>query len=440
MALPINVSRRRLLAGLAAGLAAVPLKAVASTQESSAPRPVRVLTSYPDEMMSRFESAFEAEHPEYRLRLDWRMPRDVLPYLRQAGQNGIDVYWAASPRTFATLAGEGRFRKLDIDVSGLPDRIGKAPLADPVGYYRATEMAGFGFVINPIALYKLGLPAPEDWTDLADSRYAGLIALPDPARVGFAPPMVEIVLQALGWQAGWALWSEIAGNTVPLGRGSTFVTDEVASGRAALGLSIDFFAVAAIANGAPLKFIYPRHGGINPAHVAITTESSNPEGARAFVEFILSKTGQGLLAHPDIRKLPVRPAVYGDLPRQYYNPFSAAERGGFDYDGAAARPRLGLSSALFHQMLMADHAEHAALWRRIQAAEAAGKDVAAARRALSTPSLSESEAADLALRDLFRDRLEANVDDPASTKETVWRKFAAARRAEAEAVLRAVSA
>jgi hypothetical protein len=45
--------------------------------------------------------------------------------------------------------------------------------------------------------------------ETADPRFAGQIALPSPATVGFAPPLMEIVLQAYGWEEGWALWSEM---------------------------------------------------------------------------------------------------------------------------------------------------------------------------------------------------------------------------------------
>ncbi|TCJ11657.1 extracellular solute-binding protein [Parasulfuritortus cantonensis] len=430
----IDPIRRRLLAGLAASLVAPGLLA-AETR-----RTVRVLTSYPDAVVARFESAFEAAHPEYRLQFVWRMPHDAQPYLEAPGQNGVDVYWAASPRVFSALARAGRLQKLGLDTTGLPDRLGNAPLADPDGYYRCTEMAGYGFVVNPDALAGLGLAAPADWSDLADPRYAGRIALPIPARVGFAPPMVEIVLQAWGWQAGWALWSEIAGNAVLLDRNSTFVTDEVASGRLLVGLSIDFFVASAIANGVPVRFAYPRHGGINPAQVAIPAAAPDPAGGRAFAAFVLSDAGQRLLGHPDIRKLPVRPAVYAELPAGYYNPFAAAGLGAFDYDGDSARTRLALSAALFEQTFVADHAAHAALWQRVHAAEAAGKAVAAARRALATVPLDEAAAADPALRGLFQGRLEGSAAEPAGKVEQAWRARAAALRAEADAALKEVAA
>lgn len=409
--------RRQLLGGLAAVglLAASPAWAVA-------PRSVVVMTSYQDELVARYEAAFEKAHPEYRLQVIWRMPNEAAPYLRQAGQGGVDVYWSASPRTFASLARDQAWRKLALDRSGLPERVGNTPLGDADGSYVATEMAGFGFAVSPAALAALGVAAPSDWSDLSDPRLSGQIALPIPARVGFAPPIVEIVLQAHGWERGWALWSQIAANAVLVDRGATFVTDEVGSGRCAVGVSIDFFVTSAIANGAPLRFVYPRHTGVNPGHAAIASASPNPAGAQAFVDFLLSQNGQKLLAHPDIRRLPVRPSAYEGLPAGYFNPFAAAASGGLQFDGEAARPRLGLSSAVFQHMLVQDHAAFKRLWQRVRTAEAAGKAVTAARTLLETPPLTETQAADEGLRRQFANRLEGSQPTALSELEAQWQQ------------------
>ena len=433
-----NSTRRRLLLGLggATSLAATPLRA-ATVRER---KPVVVLTSYNDEVFSRFEAGFEKAWPQYKLQLVWKMPHEAQAMLRQPDQGGIDVYWSASPRNFAALARDGAWQPLGIDLTGLPERIGKAGLRDADGFYTVTEMAGYGFIVNPGALARLQLKPPTDWTDLTQPGYAGNIVLPNPARVGFAPVMVDLVLQAYGWEKGWAVWSAIAGNAGSLTeRGSTFVTDEVASGRQALGLTIDFFAASAIANGAPLRFAYPKHSGINPAHIAITKHATNPAGARAFASFVLSEAGQRIITHADIHKLPVRPEVYARLPADYYNPFKAAEQGVFDYDGEATRNRLNVIAALFEQALIRDHGELVALWQRIHRAESAGKDVSAARRLLEAPLISQDEAAAPTLQQSFRARLEG-ANPEAGELERQWQAASQSRRAGVAGLLTAQGA
>lgn len=428
------MGRRRMLAMLAHGALAL----AARPGLAAAPASVVVMTGYPEEVMARFEAGFERRYPQYRLRILWRMPGDALPYLSQPGQGGVDVYWSASPRTFSRLKQAGAFQPLGIERAGLPEKIGAIQLTDPDGYFTASEMAGYGFVYDPDALSGLGVSVPKDWSGLADPRLAGRIAVPNPARVGFAPVMVDIVLQCYGWERGWALWSEIAGLATLIGSGGRRVAEEIGPDRAAIGLSIDFFIAAAIAGGAPLRFAYPAQGGINPAHIAITADAGNVEGARAFVEFVLSDDGQRLLADPDIRKLPVRPSAYAGLPADYHNPFVVASAGGYRYDNEAGCERLALVSSIFEQMFAQGHERFVSIWARLHAAERSGHDMRAARARLCAPPLDEQRAADPALLALFRERLEGaeNVDGAALQQvEVGWQWSAAVARSEVERLL-----
>lgn len=430
--LPAPGRRRALVQLLQAAL--LPLAARHAGAQQGV-RDVVVLTSYPEEMMSRFEAAFEQAHPEFRLRVQWRQAAEALARLSAAGQGGIDVYWAPSPRTFARLKAAGAFQPAGLDRSGLPERLGGSLLADPDGHYVATELASFGFVFDPAQLQGQGLAVPQDWTDLADARLAGRIAMPNPGRVSFAPPIVEIVLQAYGWERGWALWSEIAGLAYFVGAGGgRGIGAEITSGRAWIGVWMDFFVNAAIAGGAPLQFAYPRHGGINAAHAAITASASNLAGARAFLAFLLSPQGQHLLADPDIRKLPVRPEVYAGLPAGYHDPFAAAARGGYGYDAELARERAPVAAALFEQMFVQGHERLAQLWARVHAAERDGRDLGAVRARLCAVPLAERAALAPALLQAFRDR-DDGAADAARGVEVDWQWAAARARTEAARML-----
>jgi phosphoglycerate transport regulatory protein PgtC len=430
---PNSPRRRRLLAGLGGALGLMPLARSLASNDAHTQTPVVVVTAYPDEVVSRIEAAFHVAYPQYRLQFVWRMPNDALPYLLQDHQAGADVYWSASPRTYAALKQAAALRPLPRTLRTLPSRIGGAQIADSEGHFVATEVAGYGFAYDPIQLAAMQLPVPSDWDALRDPRYAGRIALPIPATVGFAPVMVDIVLQAYDWDAGWALWSEIAGNAKLVDRGATFVTDEVGRGDCAIGLSIDFFVASAIANGQALRFAYPHHNGINPGQIAITADAPNAAGAEAFTAFVLSDAGQRMLLHPDIRKLPARPEVYAEASAGYYNPYAAAKADGLNYDGLRGQPRLALIAALFQQLWIEPHAEVIALWQRVHAAEAAGLPVGDARAALSAVPLSEAQAD--ALAPMFKRRLEGSVETERSQFERRWAGFARQQRLIATHVL-----
>jgi len=422
----------------------------AASSHADEKKPVVVVTSYSSEVTSRIEAAFEKAYPQYRMQIIWRMPNDALPYLLKPQQSGVDVYWSASPRTFARLKAESALRKLDIDNSSLfakdlPAKIGQTHLRDADNFYIATEMAAYGFALNTAALNKLGVAAPKDWRDLTDPKFAGQIALPDPSKVGYAPVLIDILLQGYGWEHGWALWSEISGQSVLMGQGASFVGDDVGAGKFAVGLSIDFFVVSAIANGAPLTFSYPNYSGINPGHVAITASAPNLDGAKTFAEFVLSQQGQLILTHADIRKLPVLPSAYEKLDASYYRPFEAAARGELDYDNDKGRNRLGVITSLFNQQLGYRHDEQVEVWKQIKSfekifsskksvAKKQQKIIAQARDILNVVPLSEAQAANADLQNQFRDRVEGSQSG-LNDLEKSWQINTDKRVAAAKALL-----
>ncbi|SNR96914.1 YD repeat-containing protein [Methylobacillus rhizosphaerae] len=307
---------------------------------------VIVMTSYPQEVVSPIEAAFEKQYPQYKLEVLWRQSRDAMSYLKDSGQP-VDVYWTPAQRNFSQLEKMQAFQPLTLDLDGLPAHINGFPLR--AGNHIATEIAGFGIVINPSALQAANLPLPVSWEDLAQPDMRGKVALPVPSKVGYAPPLIDILLQGYGWQAGWSLLQNIAANAELVTSGATFVSDDVANGRLLAGLTIDFFTASAIANGAALQFIYPVITGYSPAHLGIMKQAANPEGARAFSEFVLSEQGQRLLFHPDIRKLPVRPSAYEAKPAGYFDPFK--NNTALTYDAQRGLARQEVTNALFDAMI-----------------------------------------------------------------------------------------
>ncbi len=376
------------------------------SQLAAATEKVVVVSSYPQEVISQFEAAFEKKYPQYRIELQWRQSRDAMSYLHQP-HSPADVYWTPAQRNFALLAKEGAFRKLDIDLAGLPQKIGGFRISDADGYYVAHETAGYGMAYHPAELERLHLPLPADWKALTAPAFDGHVMLPIPSRVGYAPILIDTMLQGYGWEQGWQVLRGIAANAVLADAGATFITDDIGSGRYAVGMTMDFFAVSAIANGKPIRYTYPEKVGYSPAHVAIFKEAANLEGARAFVSFVLSDEGQKILFHPDIRKLPVRPAVYKNKPAGYFDPFASARRATYDYDTNAGLQRQDLVSALFDALITRHHAELKAMHQALRRAELNAPGDARlleARRHADWLPLTLAQVNDTALQQLFIDR------------------------------------
>jgi phosphoglycerate transport regulatory protein PgtC len=410
--------------------------------DAAAKQTLTVLTAYHEEVVAQFETTFERDHPDIDVKIIWRMPHDALPYLRQRNQGGVDVYWSASLHNYLQLKQEGAWQKLKLDRDGLPEMLGVMPLIDPDGFYCATEMAGYGFVVNPGYLKNHRLPEPKTWQDLIDTRYSGHIALPVPSRFGFAPLMIDSILQQYGWERGWALLSELAGNAQLLEHNRSFITDVVGSGELGIAPSLDFFANSARANGAPLQLLYPEPVAYSPAHIAVTASTRQPQAAQQFVEFILSAKGQRLLFHPDIRKLPVRPAVYADKPEGQFDPFEAAVLHSPVYDPSTALPRLAVQNALFDLFLTERHDQLKPLWQRLHELETqngrSNEKLVEVRHLLTAAPISLDLASDIFVQQNFEKRIkDADADMQAKSLENTWRSDISRNYQRAEQLLAA---
>jgi iron(III) transport system substrate-binding protein len=83
------------------------------------------------------------------------------------------------------------------------------------------------------------------------------------------------------------------------------------------GVLVDFMALNAKAKGSPVDFVFPKEGvSAVTEPVAILKTAKNPEAAKAFVAFILSKEGQQLAVRQGF--LPARTDV--DPPAGFPNP------------------------------------------------------------------------------------------------------------------------
>ncbi|HWK53773.1 MAG TPA: extracellular solute-binding protein [Hyphomicrobiales bacterium] len=142
---------------------------------------VVVMTSYPQELINRYESAFEAAHPDIDLVLEWRHSDDARALLEQGG--AIDVYWAPTLDTFVILADAGYFTPLPLPLDGLPGRVGGLAIDDAQARFAAFEVAGLGVAYSEAWMAEHGVTLPADWKDLPASPLADSLLLPVPGRV-----------------------------------------------------------------------------------------------------------------------------------------------------------------------------------------------------------------------------------------------------------------
>jgi phosphoglycerate transport regulatory protein PgtC len=403
-----------------------------SSSAQPATREVVVLTSFPKELFEAYKQAFEQKTPGVKVIVKQQQTNQGVTYLRETrSRPEADVFWVSAVDAFQTLKADGLLEKVALPketLARIPAKIGSFPLHDPDGYYWGFAVSGYGLMWNTryLALHKL--PAPREWTDLADPRYWGHLVISAPSRSGTTHLIVEVILQAYGWEKGWALLLQTGGNMGSITERSFGVPEAVVSGQYGVGVVIDFFGLSAIASGQPIDFAYPGLTSVVPASVAAVKNGPNPANARAFVEYLLSDEGQQRLFAPEIGRLPVVPALYARAPKGYPNPFTM-RLGGVDFDDKLSSGRRNLVNALFDQVVTFRHAELKAAWGAIHAAdaqvvkaraggrgvEAALAQLAEARKLASAVPLDARRASDPEVNAAFKDKPEVK-----SRMETEW--------------------
>lgn len=155
-----------------------------------------------------------------------------------------------------------------------------------------------------IIMYNKNLVADKDvptgWADLLDAKWKGKIAYADPAKSGSAYTILCTVLTAFGKDdgKGWDYVKDFVANLDgKLIGSSSGVYKGVADGEYSLGLTLEKEALKYMNSGAAVGLVYPKEGtSAVPDGIAIIKGAKNMDNAKLFVDFILSKDCQTMMA------------------------------------------------------------------------------------------------------------------------------------------------
>jgi len=359
-----------------------------------------IITSYPPSFYEPFQRAFEARNPDVRVTIVQRNTGSASRFILEKPEVAADIFWASATDAFELLKRKGALRAIRARQTGAPERILGYAVNDPGGFYLGFALSGYGLVYNAAYLAQYGLPVPQNWQDLLKPVYAGHIGITSPSRSGTTHLIVEALLQAYGWERGWALLSEIGGNLSTVTARSFGVASGVAQRRFGIGVTIDFLAKAPDVAGSENVFALTPDPIYVPANIAILSRARNGETAERFVDFLFSAEGQGILLRPDIGRIPVRAELNaGLLPPESKGGLLAAN----GFDARLSAERYGIVNLIFDDYIVRRRAMIARLWARLREFEgqapgdaARQSTLASVRRLLGTPPLSAGDVEKLA--------------------------------------------
>jgi len=195
--------------------------------------------------------------------------------------------------------------------AGLLAQLGELPNAEYVlehytypadNHFVGTTMYPLVFCYNTGILEGRGLEPPTTYEDLLDSQWEGEIIAPHPAASGTAYAFVTTILQMyqeegetdIESEGGWDYLGKLIPNVADWTSSGSTPSKLVARGEYPVGISF-YDRVYRLANeGYPIKAIYPDPIYAEPSCTAVVAGAPHPEGAEAFVNFMLSKEAQEL--------------------------------------------------------------------------------------------------------------------------------------------------
>ncbi|CAH1659027.1 ABC transporter substrate-binding protein [Chelatococcus asaccharovorans] len=257
-------------------------------------------TSQSPEIAQQTVDAFQAKHPDIKVEWTRNGTSQLMNVLRaeiQAGAVKPDVLLVADTINLGLLKKEGRLMAYpDAKVGGY----------DAGTYDKDKMFFGTKIVATGIAYNTASAKPVATWGELLTEDNRGQIAVPSPLYSGAALNHLHSVVDVSG--IGWDFYKGLAKIGVTPEGGNGPALKAVASGLAKYGIIADADVIRAKASGSPVDLIFPKDGvSFITEPVAILSTTKHPEAAKAFVDFLLSKDGQALVAQQG--NMPIDPSV-----------------------------------------------------------------------------------------------------------------------------------
>ncbi len=257
-------------------------------------------TSQPNNDAQQTIDAFMAKHPGVQVTFVRDGTTKIMARLQaelEAGSSPADLLLIADSVTMEDLARAGRLMAYpEADVSAYDPAI-----QDPERMWFPTKLITTGIIYNTNAPMK-----PTSWNDLLKAEAKGQVAMPSPLTSGAALIHTQAIVANL--EQGWDYYQQLAANGAQASGGNGGVLQAVAGGEKLYGMIVEFLPIREKAKGAPVEFVFPTEGvSAISEPVAILANTKNPDAAKAFIDFLVSREGQEMAAaqgympaHPDV--------------------------------------------------------------------------------------------------------------------------------------------
>lgn len=290
--MPIQPSRRAILAGLAASTAlpaSMSLPAFAQDQSTGS---IVIYTSNNQQSVQAVTDTAATLLPKVKISTITGGSGQLLRRIEaEAAKPQADIFWSSSPNTL------GAFKALYEPYKSPNAASIAADLSEASGLWTAANIHVVTMMVNTNQLG--GAPRPKTWADLLDPRWKGKIIIADPANSSTAFTILWGVSKLLGVDA----LKKLAGQVTVTSAAAT-VLRAVAQGEYAIGLTFESNAYAYVAGGQKeIELVYPEDGTFtSPESLVLVKNAPGGALARKAYDLLLAKETQIALLEAAFRR------------------------------------------------------------------------------------------------------------------------------------------
>lgn len=169
---------------------------------------------------------------------------------------------------------------------------------DPDGYWHGIYGGYLGFICNKEELDRMGLPVPQDWEDLLDPRYKGMIAFSNPGTSGTGKQLINTIVQIYDKDEAktMAFFKALDKNIVQYPKSGAGPSKMVGPGEIVIAIGFLHDGITQILAGYNnLVLVGPASGtSFEVGAAAIFEGAKNMDAAKLFVNYALSPECQEL--------------------------------------------------------------------------------------------------------------------------------------------------
>ncbi len=275
--------------------------------------PLVVYSPHGKDLLTFYQKAFEAVHPDVDVQWVDMGSQDVLDRLRSEKANPqADVWFGAPSETFTRAAREGLLAPYKPTwAADVP-----AEAHDPHDLWYGTYLTPEVITYNSQAVS--AADAPQDWDDVLDPKWKGKVIIRDPIASGsmraiFSSIVARSIAQTGSEKAGWDWLRRLDGQTSEYALNPTLLYQKLGRQEGLISLwDMPDIAMLKQKSEFPLAYVIPKSGTpMLVDAIAIVKGTKHPKLAREFYEFVTTQAALLEAARRFVR-IPVRTDIPAD--------------------------------------------------------------------------------------------------------------------------------